>query len=167
MNTTSPVTEISFNCPYCGKRSKLANSITHSNVFTVSCYFCHKETDVRCKTDSNGLKTLVPENPAQTFHKIELSFLPEETPLLKSPSSYASEKSYQPVVLNMNDTETGIDSIQMAVENKKESNSKTPTPKEKKGFLQGLKDDLVDILQIETVETDSHVPIFKIVKQQK
>ena len=67
MNTTSPVTEISFNCPNCGKKSKLANSISHSNVLTVSCYFCHKETDVRCKTDAaTGQKTLVPENPAQT-----------------------------------------------------------------------------------------------------
>ncbi len=165
MNTTSPVTEISFNCPNCGKKSKLANSIVHSNVFTVSCYFCHKETDVRCKTDVSGVKTLVPENLTQTFHKIELSFLPEETPLLKSPSSYAPEKTYQPVVLNMNDTDSEMESIQMAIEQNKLSNSNSP--KEKKGFLQGLKDDLVEILEIETVETDSHIPIFKIIKQQK
>lgn len=162
MNTTTPATEISFNCPNCGKKSKLASDITHSNVITVSCYFCHKETDVRCKTDSvTGQKTLVPETPAQTFHKIELSFLPEETPLLKSPSSYAPEKTYQPVLLNMNDTDAEMDSLQMGVELNGNSS------KERKGFFQGLKDDLVDMLQIETVETDSHVPIFKIVKQQK
>lgn len=161
MNTTSPVTEITFNCPHCGKKSKLANSISHSNVFTVSCYFCHGETDVRCKTDANGSKSLVPENPAPTFHKIELSFLPEETPLLKSPSSYASDKTYQPVLLNMNDTNTEVNSIQLNTEEESNENQS-----ERKGFLKGLRDDLVEMLQIQTVETDSHVPIFGVVKQR-
>ncbi|MBL0263939.1 MAG: hypothetical protein IPQ05_08705 [Leptospiraceae bacterium] len=164
MNTTSPVTEISFNCPNCGKKSKLANSISHSNVITISCYFCHKETDVRCKTDANGNKSLIPENPAPTFHKIELSFLPEETPLLKSPSSYASDTTYEPVLLNMNDTSSELESIQLETEHSVET---TKSSNEKKGFFQGLRDDLVEILQIETVETESHVPIFGIVKQHK
>jgi hypothetical protein len=164
MNTTSPVTEISFNCPNCGKKSKLANSISHSNIITVSCYFCHTETDVRCKTDANGSKSLIPENPTQTFHKIELSFLPEETPLLKSPSSYASDKTYEPVLLNMNDTNSDIESIQLETT---QSTETTNSPKDKKGFFKGLRDDLVEILQIETVETNSHVPIFGIVKQHK
>lgn len=164
MNTTTPATEISFNCPNCGKKSKLASDITHSNVITVSCYFCHKETDVRCKTDSNGSKSLIPEQPLQTFHKIELSFLPEETPLLKSPSSYASDKTYQPVVLNMNDTNSEFESINLDTDTK---SMPSENGSDKKGFLKGLRDDLVEILQIQTVETDSHVPIFGIVKQHK
>ena len=45
-----------------------------------------------------------------------------------SPSSYAPEKTYQPVVLNMNDTDSEMESIQMAIEQNKLSNS----PKEKK-----------------------------------
>ncbi|HMV45298.1 MAG TPA: hypothetical protein PK079_00420 [Leptospiraceae bacterium] len=162
MNTTSPVTEITFNCPHCGKKSKLANSISHSNVFTVSCYFCHGETDVRCKTDSNGAKSLIPEGPVPTFHKIELSFLPEETPLLKSPSAYASEKTYQPVILNMNDTSSEMESIHLETEQ-----IDNRQQEEKKGFLKGLRDDLVEMLQIQTVETDSDIPIFSVVKQRK
>ncbi len=164
MNITSLATEISFNCPNCGKKSKLANSISHSNVITVSCYFCHKETDVRCKTDSNGNKSLIPEQPVQTFHKIELSFLPEETPLLKSPGSYASDKTYEPVLLNMNDTNSDVESIHLEIE---QPDTTINSDNEKKGFLKGLRDDLVEILQIQTVETDSHVPIFGIVKQHK
>ena len=64
----------------------------------------------------------------------------------------------------MNDTSSELESIQLETEHSVEI---TKSSNEKKGFFQGLRDDLVEILQIETVETESHVPIFGIVKQHK
>lgn len=166
MNTTSPITEISFNCPICAKKSKLAHTITHSDVFTVSCYFCHKETNVFCKTDSSGMTILVPEKEKQTFHKIELSFLPEETPLLKSPGSYAPEKIYKPLILNLTDTNSEVESIEI-IKNSTSPTESIHSSNEKKGFFRELRDDLVEVLQIQSVETDSYLPIFRVVKQQE
>jgi endogenous inhibitor of DNA gyrase (YacG/DUF329 family) len=154
MNTTSPSTEITYECPHCGKRSKLA-SRAKSDTFTVKCYYCKKETDVQCIT-LNGQITIKPIL-SETFYQIPLSFITEETPLLKSPDSYKETISYKPLDLGLDEELQEI--LNAPTEIRVEA-------LKKRGFLSDLKEDIVTMMNIKVIETDSHVPLFSIVKQR-
>ncbi len=155
MNTTSPLTEISFECPDCKKKSKLA-SRAKSDVFTVRCFYCKKETDVRC-ISKNGQMIIIHEI-AESFHKIDLSYFTEETPLLNSPSSYKDTKSYNAIALENTDD---------SIETLRATEVMPVVPPSKTSFFQALKEDFVTMMNIQTIETSSHVPIFGILKQKK
>lgn len=152
MNTTLPITETEFQCPSCHKKSKLTGQIHHSDPFYVTCFFCRQDTRVTCQRDEFGVRVLVPYIEKKTFYKIELSFLPEETQLLKSPGEYAEKSAYQPITLDMNESKEASPKI---IDNTKAVDDR------KKGFFEGLRDDIVEVLQIQKIETNSYVPLLQ------
>jgi hypothetical protein len=154
-NMTYPLTEITFECPSCKKKSKLVSK-AKSDIFTVRCYYCKHETDVKCITSQGQLK-IVPHT-YETFQKIELPIFNDEKPVEKSPSAYKLTNSY--TAINLENTEDSIETI-------RGTEILPIVPPSKTSFFQALKEDLVTMLNIQTIETSSHVPIFGIVKQKK
>ena len=154
-NMTSPLTEITFECPNCSKKSKLASK-AKSEIFTVRCYYCKHETDVKCITINGQLK-IVP-HIYETFQKIELPIFNDEKPVEIGPSAYKQTNSYNAIKLE--DTEDSIETL-------RGTEILPVVPPSKTSFFQALKEDFVTMLNIQTIETASHVPLFGIVKQKK